>query len=281
MLALLGGLGAALAWTVTTVSGARGSRLVDSRSLLASVMTVGLVVSGPLVFAVGIPSGLDARSGGWLVTAGVADVAGLFLAYPAFRLGDLGIVAPLISTEGAVAAVIAVLAGEKLGGGALTCLVAIVGGVMLASLSPPAEGRRRHDQRATLLAVASAIAFGINLYATGRAGSELGIVWAVLPPRVVGVGVIAIPLALRRRWRIPRAVLPYALAGGVCEVLGFASYSFGARHGLAISAVLGSQFAALSAAVGFLVFHERVGKIQLVGLVTVIAAVSTLAALQA
>ncbi len=216
----------------------------------------------------------------WLVTAGVANVAGLFLVYPAFRRGELGVVAPLISTEGAVAAVIAVLAGERIGGGAVTCLIAIVGGVVLATLTPTAKGGRAHDHRATLLASASAVAFGVGLYATGRAGSTLGVAWAVLPPRVVGVGVIAIPLALRRRWHLPRAVLPYALAGGVCEVLGFASYAYGARHGLAIAAVLGSQFAALSAAVGFLVFHERMSRIQLAGLATVVCGVSALAALQ-
>ena len=280
MLAIVGGLGAAVAWTVTTICAARGSRIVDSRSLLGSVMTVGLLVAGPAAAISGIPAGLDGRSVAWLVTAGVANVAGLFLLYPAFRLGDIGFVAPLLSTEGAVAAVIAVVAGEQIGSGAVACLAAIAGGVVLATLSPASGGRSRHNGPATLLAAASAVAFGVSLYATGRAGRSLGIAWAVLPPRVVGVLVIAIPLALRRRWRIPRAVLPYALAGGVCEVLGFASYTLGARHGVAVSAVLASQFAALSAAVGFLVLHERIGRIQLVGLATVVCGVSTLAALQ-
>jgi drug/metabolite transporter (DMT)-like permease len=280
VLAILGGIGAALSWTVTTVSAARGSRIVDSRSLLASVMTVGLVVAGPIAVIAGVPAALDAGSGAWLLTAGVANVAGLFLVYPAFRRGDLGVVAPLISTEGTVAAVIAEIAGERLGGDAIACLAAIAGGVLLATVTPTAHGARRHDLRATLLAAASAVAFGVSLYATGRAGATLGIPWAVLPPRLVGVGVIALPLALRRTWRIPRAVLPYAVGGGLCEVLGFASYAFGARHGLAVSAILASQFAALSAAVGFVFFRERLGRIQLVGLGTILCGVSTLAALQ-
>jgi len=48
MLAILGGLGAALAWTVTTLVASRASRLIDAWSLLATVMTVGLLVSAPV-----------------------------------------------------------------------------------------------------------------------------------------------------------------------------------------------------------------------------------------
>ena len=280
VLAILGGAGAALAWTMTTIAAARGSRLVDSRSLLASVMTVGLVVAAPAAAISGVPAGLDGGSALWLAVAGVGNVAGLFLVYPAFRLGDLAFVAPLVSTEGAVAAVIAVLAGERIGGGAVTCLVAIAAGVVLATVSPVHRGRRRSDAQAALLAAASALAFGVALYATGRAGSSLGIAWAVLPPRVVGVAAIAIPLAIRRRWRLPRAALPYMLAGGICEVIGFASYTWGARHGLAVSAIISSQFAPLSAVVGYLVFRERLGRIQVAGLATIVCGVSALAALQ-
>ena len=47
MLAILGGIGAALAWTATMLAAARATRHVDGRSLLATVMTVGL---GWLVF---------------------------------------------------------------------------------------------------------------------------------------------------------------------------------------------------------------------------------------
>lgn len=279
MLAIIGGSGAALAWTVTTVTAARASRLMDSRSLLASVMTVGLIVAAPAAVVSGVPSGLDAASWTWLAVAGLGNVTGLFLVYPAYRIGDLGLIAPLISTEGAVAAVIAILAGERIASGAVACLFAIAGGVALATASTVGGGRGKNG-RAAALAAASAVAFGTALYATGRAGSSLGIPWAVLPPRVIGVVVIAIPLAVRRRWRLPRAAVPFVVAGGVCEVIGFAAYAFGARHGLAVSAVLGSQFAALSAVVGFLVFRERLGRIQVAGLAVIVCGVSVLAGIQ-
>jgi drug/metabolite transporter (DMT)-like permease len=151
--------------------------------------------------------------------------------------------------------------------------------VALAAVSPGGAEVRRSDRRAILLAAGAALAFGCGLYATGRVGQDLGIAWAVLPPRVLGVAVIAVPLAVSRRWQMNRAALPYVVAGGLGEILGFASYAFGARHGLAISAVLASQFAAIAAVVGYLALRERLGSIQVAGIVTIVVGVSVLSVL--
>jgi drug/metabolite transporter (DMT)-like permease len=279
MLAVLGGLGAALAWAATTLVAARASRLIDGRSLLASVMTVGLLVSAPAALITGVPSGLGAGSLGWMAASGAANVVGLLFTYAALRIGKVGLVAPITSTEGAVAAVIAVIAGERLSPGSGVTLAAIAAGVVLAAVSPAAEEVRRSDRRAILLAAAAALAFGVGLFSTGRLGQDLGVAWAVLPPRVVGVVVIAVPLALAGRWRMRRAAVPYVVAGGLLEVLGFASYAFGAQHGLAISAVLASQFAGIAAVVGYVGFRERLGRIQVAGIVTIVAGVSVLSVL--
>ena len=51
MIAVLGGLGAALCWATGTVSAARASRLVGARSVLNWVMIVGFVVTAPIAAA--------------------------------------------------------------------------------------------------------------------------------------------------------------------------------------------------------------------------------------
>jgi drug/metabolite transporter (DMT)-like permease len=279
MLAILGGLGAALAWATTTLTAARATRIVDSWSLLASVMAVGLLVTVPTAALAGVPSGLEAHSAVWLVVSGAGNVIGLLFTYSALRIGKVGLVAPVASTEGAVAAVIAVVAGERLTAGAGVTLLAIAVGVMLATISPAEIDTRRSDVRAGLFAAGAAASFGFGLYATGRVGQDLGIAWALLPPRVVGVAAIAIPLALAGRWQLKRRALPYVVVCGVCEVLGFAAYAFGARHGLAVAAVLASQFAAIAAVVGYLAFRERLVRIQVVGVATIVCGVSVLSAL--
>src|ERR671930_1564348 len=114
MLAIAGGAGAALVFATVTLCNSRSSRMIGPAQLLAWVMLIGLVITAPLAFARGIPDGLDAESGVWMAVAGVGNVAGLLLAYSALRVGKVGIVAPLVSTQGAIAAVISLLAGEAL-----------------------------------------------------------------------------------------------------------------------------------------------------------------------
>ncbi len=67
---------------------------------------------------------------------------------------------------------------------------------------------------------------------------------------------------------------------GPCEVGGFAAFALGARHGVAISAVLSSQFATLAALAGLVLFRERLARIQLAGVATVAVGVAILSGLQ-
>src|SRR2546430_16581824 len=79
-------------------------------------------------------------------------------------------------------------------------------------------------------------------------------VGAVLRAGGAGVLSAAIPFAAGSRLRLTRRALPLVVASGLAEVVGFASFAFGARHGIAVSAVLASQFAAVPAGGGLLFF---------------------------
>src|SRR5207237_1197939 len=159
---------------------------------LAWVMLVGLVPAVPAVLAAGgdIPRG---SSLGWLAVAGFGNVAGLGLVYGAVQRGKIGVVAPIASTEGAVAAVVAV---------------------------------------------------------------TQGLVRA-------------------------RAAVPFVGVTGLAEVGGFAAYAVGARHGIAIAAVLGSQFAAIAAFGALVVYRERLSRAQVAGILVIAAGVAALSALRA
>ena len=168
MLAIIGGLGAAIAWATTTLVAARATRLIDVRSLLATVMAVGLVVSAPAATISGIPHGVAGSTWAWLALSGLANVAGLLCSYSALRVGKVGIVAPITSTEGAVAAVIAVVAGESLSAGTGVTLAVVAVGVMLAARARSADDEsRRTNLRAALFAGGAALAFGFGLSAAG------------------------------------------------------------------------------------------------------------------
>jgi uncharacterized membrane protein len=59
-----------------------------------------------------------ARSVVLLALGGAGNVLELLLTYAALRVGKVGIVASIVSTEGAIAAVLALIAGEALSPGA-------------------------------------------------------------------------------------------------------------------------------------------------------------------
>lgn len=283
MIAIACGLGAAAMWAAATLCSTRSSRLIGAGPVLAWVMLVGLAISLPAAALSDPPENLDGASVAWLALGGCGNVAGLLLEYAAFRRGKVSVVAPIASSEGAVAAFIAFIAGEQIAPGTGALLALIVAGVVLATIAgrTDGDGASADSARASPLALGAAVAFGASLYAIGRASAELPLAWALLPPRIVGTLAIAFPLALTSRLRLAMQALPLVAAAGVAEVAGFALFGLGARESISITAVLGSQFAALAAVCAFVVFQERLAGRQAAGVGAIAAGVAAISALRA
>ena len=280
---ILGGLGAAICWSVSILCSSRSARLIGATSSLAWVMLIGGVVTIPAIAIAG-PVTLGGREIALLVASGFSNVIGILFVLTALRSGKVSVVGPITSTEGALGAVIAVVAGEQLAPGAGLVLGAIVVGVVLAASerNPEAiEGARFGPIATALLALAAASCFGLNLYVSGLIGQALPAAWSAVPARLVGILVIAIPLLLLRRLRLKRAAVPFVLVTGVTEVLGIAFYAFGAREGIAIASVMSSQFAAIAAVAAVVLLHERLSRVQVIGVATISVGVAVLAYLTA
>jgi drug/metabolite transporter (DMT)-like permease len=283
MIAILGGLGAATVFATATLCSSRSTRMIGAGSVLAWVMIVGFLIVAPWAAVEGVPEGLDGSSIAWLVVVGLGNVAGLFLAYSALRIGKVGLVAPIVSTEGAIAALIAAFAGEPIATGVGVTLGVIALGILLAARSqePEPVAATAPATVVSLYAVAAALCFGVSLYATARVSADLPIVWALIPARIAGLVVIALPLAVTARLRLTRPALPLVLASGVAEIAGFAFFAVGSRHSVAVSAVLASQFGAIAAVAAYVLFRERLGALQLAGVVLIVVGVTVLSVLQA
>jgi len=303
------GLGAAVCWTVSALCASSASQAIGADSTLGWVMLIGLVIVIPTTAAAASPSRLSPAVIGLLAVAGATNVVGLLVEYVAFRRGKVGLVAAIASTEGMVAAVISAVAGARLSltTGVLLGLVTI--GVAVAAAgadadapareepstpapqqpSTPARGEpstpaprqlrpRRRRVPWAVLAVSTALLFGVSLYTTGRAGEQVSVLWTVVPARVFGSAGVAAPLAARRRLRLTRRALPLVAAAGAAEVLGVLSYAIGARHDLPVAAVLSAQFAALTAVAAYLIHGQRLSRTQVAGLAAVVVGVTLLAA---
>ncbi|MFI5200279.1 MAG: EamA family transporter [Candidatus Limnocylindrales bacterium] len=285
MVPVLGGLGAALMFTVSVLASARASRLIGASSTVAWAMAVGFIVTMPVALVV--PPAPDFSNGSlpWFFVSGIGNVAGLLLTYAAYRIGAVAVIVTIASTEGAIAAILAVIAGEVLVPGAAPILALIAVGVAVtaAGATSGAEGvpiSRERELRTVVLAIGSAACFGIGLYASGRLSSLLPIPWAILPPRVVGSLVLVLPLIFMRRLRLTRAAAPYVIAVGLAEVFGYISFVIGAQQAIAISAVLATMFAPFSAIAAYFLFRERLVTRQVVGIVFVVVGVAILGIVQ-
>ncbi|MBF6606374.1 MAG: EamA family transporter [Chloroflexi bacterium] len=291
MIAVVGGAVAAACWAVATIVSSRSSRMIGASSVLAWVMVVGMVAAAGPAVIVRPTSDLHPAAIVLAVVAGFAYVIGLYLNYRALRIGPVGIAAPIASTEGALAAVIAVALGETLTTAAAVTLVVIVSGVALASMAPgarasePSAARLDHvrsTRTTAAFASAAALAFAIGLVASARSVTlGMPVVWVALIARCVGVAFVAAPLIASGRIRLVRRAVPLVVIAGVGEVIGSSAYTIGAQAGIATTAIVASQFAPLAAVGAYLLFGERLGRLQVVGVALVVVGVAVLTALTA
>jgi drug/metabolite transporter (DMT)-like permease len=280
MIGVVGGLLAALLWGASGVAAARSSRLIGAEAALAWVWVVGLLVTLPAAAAWGLP---DASSSArWAAIAAPAAVVSIYLMYAALRRGPVVLVMPLTAAQGGLAALMAVALGERLRlAAALGLIVMILG--MYAVIRRPggAGGAAAHPSAALVLAALCAVISAVALYASARAGASLGPAWLLLILRATGVLGLALPLCLAGRLRWPGAATRFVVFSGVADTSAFACYVVAADHGgVAVPAVISSQFAAVSVVIGLLTMGERLTRAQLAGVVALLGAVALVTAAQ-
>jgi drug/metabolite transporter (DMT)-like permease len=277
VISIVFGLGTAIMFAISSLLASRAVKLIDSWSVVAWTMLVGLVLTLPFVVISGVPEAVAGANIGWLLVTGIGNVTGLVLAALAYRVGKVGVITPILATEGALAAVIAAILGESVAPVIAILLFFIVVGVVIAAIAPdPAPLEHERPVMAVLLASGGALVFGLSLYSAARLSGDLPISWVLLPARLVGVLALAVPLALTRRLHITRATAPLVVAMGFAEVIGFTSFAIGAQYQVAITSVLASQFAPISAVMAYVLFKERLGRLQITGVVIIVAGVTAL-----
>ena len=176
--------------------------------------------------------------------------------------------------------------GEPLSATTALLLAVIAVGVIFAAAERSADHQEvpsrppGHERRAVLLAIAAALTFSVGLVGSGKLGAA-GVppAWVMLASRTVGALIIVLPLVLTRRARLSRPALPLVVLAGILEVFGGAIYVVAATEDIAVAAVLSSQFAAIAAVGAFLLFRERLQRLQVAGVALIVAGITLLAAL--
>ena len=276
MVSIVFGLLTACFFASSSLMSSRAVKVIGSASSVAWVMLIGLVITTPFVVVSGVPANIG-PSIPWMVVLGLGNVIGILIAGFALRVGKVGVVAPILATEGAIAAVIAAILGESIAPIVGFLLLVIVGGIVISAIAPdPQPLAQERPVYAVVLSTIAAACFGFSLFAAGNLSNDVPIPWVLLPARLAGVLIILIPLLVMRRLKITRSTVPLVVAMGFTEILGFVCYSIGAQYQVAITSVLSSQFAPIAAVAAYFLFKEKLGRLQVFGVAVLVAGVTAL-----
>lgn len=272
MIALLFGIGAALLWGLGAAIGGRVARTLGARTSVVLNAAVGMA----LILPVALLSGpAPARLRDWLVAgaAGVLYILGVACWTRGVTRASIGLVTTIVSTDGAVAAVIAVLLGESISPGAGVALGIVVVGIMLSTRSASAH-HETISPSAIAYGLGGAAAFGAVFIVSAHAGPTTAL-WVTAIGRGAAVILVA-PLVRFARWPARRTWL-LVLFSAFADVGGYTLYVVGSRHGIAIASVLTSQYALVAVIAGRVLFGERLSRMQRGGVATTLIGVGALA----
>lgn len=281
-LSIVLGLGTAFAFAAGLILSARLSRQLPPTVVVAAAAVAGLLLLLPFSVSAGIPPGLGVGDLALLGVAGLGGLGGLVCVNAALRVGKVGVVGPIVATQGALTVAFSLAAGRPLEPLLLGLLTVIAVGIVIAARArETAPVPHERPARSVVLALLSAACFALSLLSTGLLSDDLPLAWIALPGRVVTTAALAIPLLAAGRLRVPRRTAPLIVALALCDLIGLTLYSLGADLSIEITAVMASQMAPIAAVLALLLFGERLTRTQVIGLVVIVVGVAGLSLVQA
>ena len=232
-----------------------------------------------------------AISGGWEVPsfdsqgyfisgvfAGIAGYLGLSCLYAGLATGRMGVVSPISSLSAIIPATYALIQGEKL---LLLQGIGIVVALTGAFCASGPEVSKGLSLKPLALALGAAVGFGISLTFMAR-GSITSALMTMVMMRVATL-VISVLLALRLRTigGFRAKDLPSLALIGVADFAANLLIGVASTRGLvSVVMVIGSLFPIMTALLAFQILHERLHRIQYLGIILAVAGIALISASQ-
>jgi drug/metabolite transporter (DMT)-like permease len=292
------GLIAAAGWGISAVAAANAARRAGTYIAVLSGQAVGVAVL--VILAAFLRSSLgaiDATGAIGLVGSGLLGLLGYLAFYRALEHGGaVGLISAISATYGGITTLLAViLLGEHIGALGVAGVVLAVTGVALASSASPARAeappiavaeplvgvapapsRVPSLSRAGVpLALLSAVGYGVGGFLLGDFSARAGALGSALVAHgtSVTVLVLALPfLGRKQAWRASAPGMMWAMAAGLTDVAGLLAFARGGQAGqVAVTAAVSSVYPAIPLLAGLVMFGERLGRWQLLGVTLIIA----------
>ncbi len=212
----------------------------------------------------------------WSAGAGLSGMTGLLLYYRALSSGTMGVVAPVASLGVVVPVVLGVLGGDQPKPTAWAGMVVAVVGVVLAS-GPELSGDA--SPRPVVLASVAAVGFGLALFCLDR-GARVSLLETLWGMRLTSVACFALAgLVLRTRGRVGARDAVALGAIGLGDLTANALFAFASSRGLvSVASVLGSVYPVFTILLARQLLHERLRRVQVLGVVLSVLGVAVIAA---
>lgn|SRR3990170_1605179 len=221
------------------------------------------------------PAGTDALLIG--LAGGLAGACGLSALYRALAIGRMSVVAPTAALSGTVPVAWGLLRGERPSAVQLVGVGVAIAGIVLAARSPDHAGERNTTGLGLALVAAITLgAFLVLLDAAGRSDP----MWGTLMVRTGAISVLGVAFLVTR----PSLRMGGADAGrlgllGMLDNGANLAFAYAADAGglLALTSVLGSLYPVTTVLLARSVLHERLARLQAVGVVAALAGVVLIA----
>ena len=256
------------------------SKRFPAVAVLATSQAIGFITGVLLVLLTGALSAEAFGDGGYFFAgalAGLAGYAGLISLYGALSTGRMGVVSPISSLGALIPLAYAiVIKGDQLSMIVSVGVAAALIGGFLASGPEVSQGL---PLKPVLLALSAAIFFGLALVfmAIGSQSSALMTMTMMRTTTlVIGLGIFA---RYRHIGGLGRPELPILIFIGVADFAANLLLGVATTKGLvSLAMVLGSLYPIATALLAYKFLHERLHKVQYVGIALAVVGVSIISA---
>ena len=273
-------LSAAVSWGTADFLGGFASR----RGGRVNAVAIAVQFAGLLSIAVIAPFAggrLTLADFVWSLLAGIASGLALFSMYVGFTKSHTGVVAPIAAVgTGLIPVLFGLSTGDELSPfqtvGVPLGLVAIW---LVSRPNPPTAASEYQSGAGVIYGVAAECGYGSMFIALDQLTAESG-AWGAVPVRAGGLLTVLAITGLRRLPMVPVGpVWPMILGSGLLGSTGYLAFIIAARLGdLTIVAVVSSLFPAATVVLAYLFLHERLRRVQQIGVIAALIAVALVSA---
>jgi drug/metabolite transporter (DMT)-like permease len=266
-------------WGTSDFEGGRLSKKHAPLAVLGFSQVLGLVFGIFLMLVSGAWDAQALGSNGYLIPgifAGLSGYFGLFCLYAGLSTGRMGVVSPISSMGAVVPLTYALVNGDKLSTIVSIGVVLALVGVFCASGPELSQGL---PFKPLLLALGAAIGFGIALTLISIGSQSNALMTMVSMRGATFIVTVALALKLRTMGGFSKKEYPSLIFIGIADFLANVLLGIACTKGLvSIAMVLGSLFPIATALLAFKFLHERLQKVQYVGIALAVAGVALISA---